>query len=395
MKAGSGRRLSGRNISRSLGNDYSIARWGSWHPGSLINSRSSVRVRPALFSDLLDGRGFPFLPVFTKMNLLKLIAVAVFCLAPGACNLAGESDRLAADTHAQTATIRAAASEITDHVAVSDQATQAEAAKIPIIGTEIDEAFADLSDLERRIVAAPTTQQFFDFHSFAQQKISQLQAKLGKFAAEISELSAALAVAHAENVAAKTSVTKVAAPLAKIDKNADAQAKLTRAAVAEVAAIKSSLRYRIGGWIVTILWIAGILFVVHFIAAVVALCAPPPYNTYASIIAKAVNPLGWISSLLSHVELAKASAALTAANVEVTKATNAVAEVVNDIVPAATSYVQPYAPYSAPTTAVIASAVGVSSAAPIPVPEPASAIVQSLATPLTVPSPSLLGGTGG
>jgi hypothetical protein len=176
------------------------------------------------------------------------------------------------------------------------------------------------------------------------------------------EVQTAAAAAHADNVVAIKALSKIPSIVVDIDANSDAQTSLTDSEIAEVAKIKDSWAYKIGSSIMDVLKIIIVLLIIHVVTGVLALLLPPPYSSYASLISKLCNPLGWTTAILSHFQLNQASAATTSAQTSLTNATNAIAEMAGDV----KSWFNPTVAFTPTSEAVIAKAAGVTTAAPEP-----------------------------
>lgn len=246
------------------------------------------------------------------MKLLKHIAICCLALVMGCASLTSKADKANAQLHQQVGLTQGSLKQASGQIAVSDSATQKLAA-----------------------TTQPTVQQ----------------------------IKAATDAAHAANQAAAAALADAESQLEGIDPYGDLLAGYTAQAVGELAAVKDSWAYKIGSAIMTLIWVIAVLFVIHFVTAVLALVLPPPYDAYAAFISKLVNPLGWISSLLGHFQLQKAVAATNDAQVAQDKAEKAVAEVVSDI----KTHNEPNTAYTPDTAAVVTKVAGISAAAPIPV----------------------------
>lgn len=320
-------------------------------------------------------------------TFIIVVMVFISTFGAGCASLSAKADKLAIDTHRQTATITAQVAETSDHVNVSDKSTQRVASQVPLLGSELDYTSAALSAIERKIVAlrpSPTTQEVLDIRDITEKELIYAQTELVALAKQIATLNAEIEVAHAENLAAGKSVNKVLTPIKKIDKNTDGQANLTHVAEDEVSAIRSSWTYRIGHFVVEFWVWLFVLEAIHIIAALLSPFIPEPYQAFCLFVAKWINPLGWITALLAHVEIAKLQTALQTANDKINTAITAVQEYASDIVPAASSHVQPYTSFSPPTEAFLSQYVSPAVAAPLPVP--------STPTPTVLPNGVVISG---
>lgn len=178
------------------------------------------------------------------------------------------------------------------------------------------------------------------------------------------EVQIAAATAHADNVVAIKALSQIPPIVVSIDANSDAQTSLTDSEIAEVAKIKDSWAYKIGAFELSILIWLIILEAIHILAGAAALILPPPYASYASLISKLCNPLGWTTAILSHFQLNQAAAATTSAQAATNTATAAIAEMASDV----KAWFQSAVPFTPPTEALIAKTAGVAVAAPEPAP---------------------------
>lgn len=78
---------------------------------------------------------------------------------------------------------------------------------------------------------------------------------------------------------------------------------------AQVKALTNSWGYQFQVWTIRFFWWTVIAIAIHVVAGLLAIWLPKPYSTIAGIVSKIVNPMGWFTWLVSHIQTNQAVAA--------------------------------------------------------------------------------------
>lgn len=135
---------------------------------------------------------------------------------------------------------------------------------------------------------------------------------------------ALLGIVTNEHIEAQKSLTVAGVDLATAQKQRDlivkqaadqaVRFKVENAALAaKYNAVYHSFGYQCELWTIRLFWLAIGLLAAHAVGALLALALPPPYGPIASIVAKVVNPAGWITAGLAFVEKNRAVAVAASA----------------------------------------------------------------------------------
>lgn len=128
-----------------------------------------------------------------------------------------------------------------------------------------------------------------------------------------------LGLASTAHKAVVDSLGKAKVDLAGVQAAIQADENLIVGLKNQVGSLLSSWGYRFQVITTRIFVILCILVGLHLVAGVVAIFAPPPYGTIAGVVSKVVNPLGWFTWLVAHVQANVAFAPPTTAVITAAK----------------------------------------------------------------------------
>jgi hypothetical protein len=121
-----------------------------------------------------------------------------------------------------------------------------------------------------------------------------------------------LALASTAHKSARDSLDQARKDLAGVQSALTAKDKQIASLTDSIAALNDSWGHKLQVFTEAFLTLLLILVGLHLVGAVLAMVLPPPYSIIAALVAKVVNPFGWLTWLILHVEQNVAKNVITA-----------------------------------------------------------------------------------
>ena len=120
-----------------------------------------------------------------------------------------------------------------------------------------------------------------------------------------------LTLAASAHKSVEQSLQEARTSLVATQKAYDAQTAAVASLTNQLAALNNSWGHKLQVFVQAFLTVILILIGIHFVCGLLAMVLPPPYSVIAALVAKIVNPFGWFTWLITHIETNVAKNAIT------------------------------------------------------------------------------------